>query len=138
MLLGLDLGTTNVKAIVTQLDGSVVASGSAPIGITHFPDGRVEQDIDDIWSAVLAAISQANRSCDCSKVRAIGVSSQGAAMQIQTPDGRPIGPVISWLDSRGRPHDRGLPRYKQKPDVVAGPHLFRERQGRDHEHLVYD
>ncbi len=40
MYLGLDLGTTNVKAIVVDDDGRTVASGAAAVDRFYTPDGR--------------------------------------------------------------------------------------------------
>ena len=80
MLLGLDLGTTNVKALVTGLDGRPVARGSCGIGLYRRADGAAEQDLEEIWRAALAAIQQATRGLGSSDVKAIGVSSQGGAM----------------------------------------------------------
>jgi len=108
MLLGLDLGTTNVKALVATKSGEIVSSGSAPVKIEHLPDGGVEQDIEDIYSATLSAISGALEHVDVSKIEAIAVSSQGGAMQLQSPEGRPLGRVVSWLDSRGRAYDEKI------------------------------
>ncbi len=103
MFLGLDLGTTNVKAVVVDGRGKVLAHGSAPVGIYHVGDGGVEQDIEEIWSAALSAIKEAGRACDLSGVRAVGVSAQGGALQIVDGRYRPVGPVVSWLDDRGKP-----------------------------------
>ena len=108
MLLGLDLGTTNVKAILVAEDGAVAAQGSAPVALHHVADGGIEQDIEDIWEAALDAIRQAEQTADISTVRAIGISSQGGAIQVRTPQGRCIGPVISWMDARGAPFDERL------------------------------
>ena len=108
MFIGLDLGTTNVKALVVAADGNVLARGEAGVSLRHVGAGGVEQDIEEIWSATLSAICHVVDATDVSSVAAIGVSSQGGAIQIQTPDRKPAGPVISWLDCRGRPYDRKL------------------------------
>ena len=101
MLLGLDLGTTNVKALLVTEDGTITSRGSAPVPLHHVADGGVEQDIEEIWRATLDAIRRAGEVGDLSAVRAIGISSQGAAIQVRAPDGRCTGPVISWMDPRG-------------------------------------
>ena len=51
MFLGVDLGTTNVKALVVDADGRVVSQGSAGIERYCTPDGGVEQDVEEIWNA---------------------------------------------------------------------------------------
>jgi sugar (pentulose or hexulose) kinase len=110
MFLGLDLGTTNIKALVVDAHGRVVDDGSAAVDRVHTPDHGVEQNIEDIWDQTCAAVRQAvmqlhRGALDSSEIRAVGISSQGAALQLLDADGKPIGPVISWLDARGRPFD---------------------------------
>ena len=108
MLLGLDLGTTNVKALLAAPDGRVVGRGTAPVPLYHLPDGGVEQDIEEIWTAVLQAIAGALAGHDASAVRAVGVSSQGGALQFADKAQRPWGRVIGWLDRRGQLYDTAL------------------------------
>lgn len=108
MLLGLDLGTTNVKALVADEDGLPFGHGSCPVRLHQIGNGGVEQDLEEIWQATLAAINQALKGVQPAKVRAIGVSSQGGALQLLDPQSRPLGRVISWLDQRGRPFDQRL------------------------------
>lgn len=103
MLLGLDLGTTNIKALVTDRSGRVQGEGACGIQLFCENGGSVEQDIEEIWSATLKAIRQALGTVDASQVQALGVSSQGGAMQLLTDQGAMLGRVISWLDQRGAP-----------------------------------
>lgn len=106
LFIGLDLGTTNIKAVVAEENGSIVSSGSAPVGIEHGGDGSAEQEIEDIWRATREALARAAAGFESTRVRAIGVSSQGGAMQVLDPAGRPVGRVIGWQDSRGGPWNR--------------------------------
>jgi xylulokinase len=108
MYLGLDLGTTNVKAVVVEPGGRVVSVGSAPVERYHTSDGGIEQNIDEIWQAVQTAIRGAIGHVDAASILAVGVSSQGGAMQMLDAGDRPCGRVISWLDSRGLPYDVSL------------------------------
>ena len=108
MLLALDLGTTNVKALVTDLTGRPLGEGACPVRVFHLGGGGVEQDIEEIWKASLTAVRQAVRAVEGSGIQAIGVSSQGGAMQMLDARGLPIGRVISWLDQRGSSFDDAL------------------------------
>ena len=108
VFLGLDLGTTNIKALLVDQSGRVVARSAAPVGIGHAADGAVEQDIEEIWSATLAALRGVGSAEQRAAVRAVGISAQGGALQITAGDGRPIGAVISWLDGRGGPYNEAL------------------------------
>jgi sugar (pentulose or hexulose) kinase len=69
--LGLDLGTTNIKAVVVDNDGRIAAAGAAPVERYHTSDGGVEQDIDEIWQAVQTAIRGAVASVDLASIAAI-------------------------------------------------------------------
>ena len=50
----------------------------------------------------------AGRGLDPVGIRALGVSSQGGALQLLDPHNKPLGRVISWLDSRGQAFDAAL------------------------------
>ena len=101
--LGIDLGTTNIKAQVVAEDGTVVSSGAVPVGIVYGADGAAEQDMEDIWSGTTAAVRQAVGGAEGSDVRAVGISSQGGALQVLDRAGHCAGPVIGWQDARGGP-----------------------------------
>ena len=106
MYLGIDLGTTNVKALAVNSHGTIVAQGSAPVQRTATPDGGVEQDIEQIWNATCEAIHEVTGQVTCTEIQAVGISSQGGALQLLDSCAEPLGPVISWLDGRGKQYDR--------------------------------
>lgn len=110
MLLGLDLGTTNVKAVVATEEGRILGEGSVPVQLFHLGQGGVEQDLEEIWAATLEAMRQAIQTVDRAAIAAIGVSSQGGALQLLDAHHRPHGQVISWLDGRGADDDHRLTR----------------------------
>ncbi len=109
MFLGIDLGTSNVKAILIDRSGKALVRGSAPVARRCTPDGGVEQDIEEIWQSVCLAIRQAVvAEGTTARVEALGVSSQGGALQLLDAGLKPLGPVISWMDGRGGPLNRRL------------------------------
>ncbi len=108
VFLGVDLGTTNVKAQIVEADGRIVSSGSAPVQIDYSADGAAEQDIEDIWRATVTAVARAAAGGRGALVRSVGLSSQGGAIQIVDAMERPVGRVIGWQDSRGGPWDLPL------------------------------
>jgi xylulokinase len=108
MYLGLDLGTTNVKALVVEDGGRIMAEGTAPVERYCTPDGGIEQDIEQIWKAVVASVKIATDHLDAASIRAVGVSSQGGALQVLDAHDQPLGRVISWLDTRGEADDIAL------------------------------
>jgi len=108
MFIGLDLGTSNIKAVVVDGDGRPLAESSAPVGRVALPGGGVEQDIEQIWSAACDAIRRAIAPVDARQIQALGISSQGGALQLLDGQQRPVGRVISWFDGRGGPYDESL------------------------------
>jgi sugar (pentulose or hexulose) kinase len=110
MYLGLDLGTTRVKAIIVDKEGKITAESSAPVQTYPVADNGIEQDIEEIFHAALQSIVEITSATDASRIEAIGVSSQGGALQILDGAGNPVGRVISWLDGRGRLYDDQITR----------------------------
>lgn len=55
-VLPLDEGATNAKAHAIAPDGSILASGSAAVAVSHPRPGWVEQDAEAVWAAQTAAI----------------------------------------------------------------------------------
>jgi len=112
--LGIDLGTTNIKAEVVDVDGTVISTGSAACAVTYGADGAAEQDLEDIWNGTLSAIRAAAAGAPGARVAAVGVSSQGGALQVLDRGGACSGPVIGWQDSRARRLDCDLTEEKGK------------------------
>ena len=119
MFLGLDLGTTNVKAMVVDAHGAIVARGSSPVTRTTTPHGGVEQDIDQIWDATCEAIGKAVGQVAAGEIQSIGISSQGGALQLLNAQDEPLGRVISWLDGRGKSFDQEFERRMGEEYLVA-------------------
>lgn len=101
LVLAIDLGTTNAKAALVTLTGSVVARGSSPVGIA-FPAPRwVEQDPAEIWSATLAAVSACLSAAGEQVPVALAVSNQRESVVAwHRRTGTPLGPVLGWQDGR--------------------------------------
>jgi len=110
MFLGLDLGTTNVKAVLADAQGKVAGRGSAPVQVFHVGRDGIEQDIEEIWSAALEAMQGAAAGGGGSAVRAVGVCSQGGALQVVGHDGRPGGRAVSWMDGRASRYNEEITR----------------------------
>ncbi len=96
-LLGLDVGTTSVKAGVLAPDGSVLASFSESYP-TRRDGARVEQDPDD-W---MRLIGRALQAFEGHELAALGLCSQVNTHVFVGADGRALMPAIQWQDARAR------------------------------------
>ena len=98
--IGLDLGTSGLKAVALTAAGEIVARGSAAHP-THRPDaGACEQDTGDWQRAVERVIAQLGQVVAAGRWQAIGLSGMIPTLVTLGPDGQPNGPVITWHDSR--------------------------------------
>ena len=107
-----DVGTSGVKAVLADTSGRVVHSQSRTYGLVTRPNGWVEQRMDDI----LTAIGEATRELTSrsgvapASIEGIGVTAQMFNLQPVDRQGRPLVPMISWLDLRSTPQARALAR----------------------------
>ena len=106
-LLGLDLGTSSVKAIVLGLDGRILGEGVATYDDARPHPGWSEQDPEAWWrgscDAVRMAREAATRDGGAVDVLAIGLSGQMHTLVLVDAALRPIRPAITWMDTRGEP-----------------------------------
>ncbi len=99
-IMAIDQGTTNSKVLAVTATGAVVGRGSAAVGIRNPAPGLVEQDADELWQSVLVAV-RACRAEHAGPVLALAISNQRESVVAWDRDtGRPLGPVLSWQDTR--------------------------------------
>lgn len=98
--LGIDAGTTAIKAGVYRPDGVRVAFGEAPGRVDLGPGGQSEQDMDAVWSGVCRAIRLALEQVDPSVIGSIGIAAQGDGLWALDANYRPVGPAMLWNDTR--------------------------------------
>lgn len=103
LLLALDLGTTGVRALAVEADGTVRSRSYRPLATSCPAPGRVEQDPEEMWDASVAVLRAALREAraEARDVAAIGVASQRAtAIAWDAAAGSPLAPAIGWQDRR--------------------------------------
>ena len=110
LLLGLDVGTTSVKAGLFDVAGRQVAAAGREYRLAHPAPDRAEIDPEAWWSAAVSAVREALASsgADPSSVAAMAVSSQGETVVAVDAAGRPLGPALVWLDNRATAEARAL------------------------------
>lgn len=101
ILVGVDVGTTSIKALAVSLDGQVVGEAALPTPWRH---NGSHSDIDPRVLAD-AAIAVCSRAADevvgRSVVRAIGVTGIAETGALLDARGEPCAPALAWFDPRG-------------------------------------
>lgn len=98
--LGIDLGTSSVKVVVSSMKGEVEGLGNAEYPILTPQPGYAEQDATDWWKATITAVRQALREASDAEILAIGFSGQMHGFVPIGADRQPAGPAIIWADQR--------------------------------------
>lgn len=120
LILAIDEGTTNAKAIAVDRAGKVVARGSQPLTLAHPQPGLAEQDPLAIWQAVKQAIESCLAQCDGAEVAAVAISNQRESVLIwQRRDGQPLTPLVSWQDRRSEAFCRDLRMAGKAPRITG-------------------
>ncbi|HGN2345999.1 TPA: xylulokinase [Proteus mirabilis] len=100
MYLGLDLGTSSVKAIIMNEQGDVVASHSIPLTFSRPHPQWSEQDPQAWWRATDEAIKQLSRTQPMEQIQAIGLSGQMHGAVLLDAQQNILRPAILWNDGR--------------------------------------
>ena len=100
--IGIDIGTTGVKAVLIDVAGRMLAEHTVPHDLSSPHAGWAEENPTDWVSGAIAALSAVVHSplCKPGEVSAIGVSGMVPAMVLLDGDGNPLRPSIQQNDAR--------------------------------------
>ena len=99
-LIGIDVGTGAVKAILMGPDGTVLATFARPYETARPRTGEVEQNPRDWIDGVRAALESFAAVDDPNRVVGIGLCSQVSTHVLVDDDGEPLLPAMVWQDVR--------------------------------------
>lgn len=103
-LLAIDAGTTSMRVLVFNIDGTVCARVRETLPISYPAPGRVEQDAEQIWEAAHRLSQTALREAHlrAQDIVALGITTQRASCVIwERATGCALTPLVSWQDLRG-------------------------------------
>jgi xylulokinase len=102
MFLGIDIGTSEVKALLLDETHRVVATTGAALGISRPQVGHSEQQPQDWWQATQTALADLNRAEPAAykTVKAIGLSGQMHGAVLLDAQNQVLRPAILWNDTR--------------------------------------
>jgi glycerol kinase len=102
LLLGIDEGTSAVKAVLYDVDLRPVSEARREKPLSHPRPGWVEQDPEEVLTAVVEAVGELLAGTD-QPITACGLDHQGeSVLAWNAEDGRPLTPVVTWQDKRSQ------------------------------------
>jgi len=106
-LLGLDLGTSNCKALAMDVRGHIVASASAAtpdLGPNDIANASPHYDAEALWQLFAKLIRDLDKDAPITQqIIGVCVSSMGESGVLIDAEGQPCAPVITWHDQRTKP-----------------------------------
>lgn len=120
LVLAIDQGTTNTKALLVAPDGSVRLSRSRTMSLDYPQPGWVEQSASDIWETVAGLIAEVAAAAGAAEIAAVAISNQRETIVVwDAATGRPIGPAIIWQCRRSADRCNALRAAGHEAEVVA-------------------
>lgn len=100
MYLGLDLGTSGLKALVIDANQTPLAEATAPLTVSRPKPGWSEQDPEDWITALEIVIADLSGQIDLSQISGIGLSGQMHGATLIDRDDQVLRPCLLWNDTR--------------------------------------
>ncbi len=102
LLLGIDEGTSAVKAVLFDADLRPVKEARREKALTQPKPGWVEQDPEEVLETVVHAVAELLRDAP-GEIAACGLDHQGESVLAWDADsGRPLTPIVTWQDKRSQ------------------------------------
>ncbi len=97
---GLDIGTTAIKAAAYDAFGHKIAAAETDTDSVRSSDGVSEQSPDAVWHATAACARELSGQLDAHSVLSIGICAQGDGFWALDRKARPVRNAILWNDTR--------------------------------------
>jgi xylulokinase len=120
--LGLDLGTSELKAVLLDVAGTVLGHAGTALSVSRPQDGWSEQDPEEWWRACSTVLHQLRsaHSAAYARIRCIGLSGQMHGAVLLDAQNRCIRPAILWNDSRSSVEAALLARAYPSYSAIVG------------------
>lgn len=120
MYIGIDLGTSGVKAILLNEQGEVAAVNTQPLSVSRPHPLWSEQDPEAWWQATDRAIKALGEAHSLHEVKAIGLAGQMHGATLLDSQQRVLRPAILWNDGRCGEECRMLEQREPRSRAITG------------------
>ncbi len=97
LILAIDQGTTNTKALLIGADGKVRAHASAPLTSDYPKPGWAEQSATAIWESVRTVIADIVAEAGTADIAGVAIANQRESLVVWDAEtGEPVAPCILW------------------------------------------
>ncbi|GLQ54299.1 FGGY family carbohydrate kinase [Devosia nitrariae] len=97
LVLAIDQGTTNTKAVLVSADGRIAARASVANPVSYPRPGWAEQSGEALWQGVVEAIAVVTGAAGAVEIDAVAISNQRESVLVWDAEtGEPIGPCVIW------------------------------------------
>jgi xylulokinase len=117
--LGIDIGTSSVKAVIVDARGAIVAQASDALTVSRPAPGFSEQDPHSWWRGTVNAV-RALPAASRTGLRAVGLSGQMHGATLLDAKDRPLRPAILWNDGRSSSECLELERREPAARAITG------------------
>lgn len=135
-LLGIDVGSTGVKAVLYDTNGGTLAKAEREHPTMHPRPGWAEQSPSLWWKSTKEAVQEILSRVGSStkyNIAGIGVSGQGPTVLPVDEKGEPLRPAIIWMDTRGGKQHDPVPKFlwikQNEPEILQRTHRFLSSSG---------
>ncbi len=98
--LGLDIGTSGVRATLISDTGQIMASSSAALPVSFKQQEMLSQQPEDWWHAVLDCLQQLSSQHDLAGLQAISIDGTSGTTLLTDAQNRPVSPALMYNDLR--------------------------------------
>lgn len=119
MFLGIDVGTSGVKSVITAPTAALCAQATAPLSVSRPAQLWSEQDPEDWWVATDAAVLALDPAVRAG-VKGIGLAGQMHGATLLGANERPLRPAILWDDGRSFAECTELEQIEPRTREITG------------------
>jgi xylulokinase len=117
--LGIDIGTSSVKAVLVDDSAAILAQASESLAVSRPQPGYSEADPDSWWRATVAAVRNLPVAARAA-VRSVGLSGQMHGATLLDAQDKPLRPAILWNDGRSGLECLDLERREPNSRAITG------------------